>query len=156
MTYDVVDRLRKDVEDALERLHAVERTLGLTPSQPTTSKPVSQTNISLPSALKVIDEAYENHLFVKASDPLSATPHQYNISHEAEFVILQGTYDYQFELDQHVTPSTPITPALIYAQMPVKTKKYIQYQLSPDVVQNLGSNTKGDFYIFMFWHESDK
>lgn len=113
----------------------------------------SPTNINptIPSVIELVEKPFKYHKFIKAPDPLSSIPHTYSLEHPADFLIVQGTYDYQFEIDRNVQPDTPVVPALIYGEMPVKVNEYIQYQLSPEVVANLGEVT-GDFYIYLFWN----
>jgi hypothetical protein len=103
------------------------------------------------SPVPMVEVPFDGHLWIKASEPLSFKVSTYNLPHPVDYVILQGTYDYTFEVDNPVTDTTPVTDAHIYAVLPLKVKKYIQYKLSPDVVANLGESVSGDFYIFMYW-----
>ena len=154
MTAQELENLKLQASSLQQRIALLEHQLGTVPISKSIDVKVMASRLvsHYPEGiLPTIEVPYDGHVRAIAPNPLKSTAQKYDLPHRADLVIVQGTYDYQAEIDQPVNSQTPITPALVYWSVALKASEYVSYVISPDVITSLGNDIEGTFYVDLYW-----
>ncbi len=101
---------------------------------------------------------YKGHLWLTLPQNISNMTARYDLPHRIDAIACTCPYDFQFDVDKDVNPSTPVNVAFSYPSFDMEGNSFISYRI-PQAVYN-AKQAKGvdltkekiPFLVFLFWY----
>jgi len=92
---------------------------------------------------------YTSHEWVVPSEPIGANQQKFTFSDPITMLIFYGEEDMQIEVDNNVSPSTPVIPRYIMGNFEMSVN-YVTYKLSPQYASSGARTPNPKLNLFGF------